>query len=551
MGYGCHPTITQSDRKYLREEARKLAVEISEAMTAENYKTFLTRDYLNTISNWIIDGADLDYNWTTFIAITKNLGLDIFINSVNPEIRAAVAAQGYKSSVLIQDENALVRAGVARAGYGLEILVNDTEPEVRCAVAYRGYALDLLKDDEDASVRAAVAGQGYKVDMFIEDKSSWVRKSLANAGYALDTLMFDDDVYVCIAARKRYLKNIATLKSDEEVLSAIAFMRTLPPASLFENVPGIDFRDMIEDMDIDMAKEIISNGYGLSYFVNNSNSQIRAAVALQGYGLDVLYKDEEAKVRRNVAKQGYKLDILVHDKDRYVRIEVAKQRYALDKLMKDEDSLVRISVVEEGYGLEILVNDTSSHVRQYVAKQGYGLDILLYDQDCDVRREVAKQGYGLDLLVYDKSEYVRARVAEQGYALHILVKDSESYVKKVVISQGYGLNDFLYDQSYGISSYAIEKIAEQSENVDEIVILVDSVIKTIPDFMEKLLESACIKLMNIGFPLNYFMKHRHRHVMDALIDRGYGLEIFIKDDYSQTRNFARDKMIEMGIPVPS
>ncbi len=50
--------------------------------------------------------------------------------------------------------------------------------------------------------------------------------------------------------------------------------------------------------------------------------------------------------------------------------------------------------------------------------------------------------------------------------------------------------------------------------------------------------------MNIGFPLNYFMKHRHRNVIDALVDRGYALETFIYDDSYQTKALALYKILE-------
>ncbi|MGB5963955.1 MAG: hypothetical protein WBF77_09795 [Sulfurimonadaceae bacterium] len=551
MGYGCcNEILTDSDREFFIKEANKLAIKIADEMTEENYQIFVKRDYYEKNIHWrMSESADLDYNWITFIAIKKNFGLDIFINSAESKIRAAVAAQGYKSSLLIEDKSALVRAGVAKSGFGLSMLINDKEAVVRCAVAEQGYGLDILIDDEDANVRRAVAEQSYETDTLVNDQSNWVRRGLANSGYALEILMLDDDFYVSHAAREKFLKNIPNCKNNEEAMKALEYIAKLTPLSMNINIPGIGIRDMVKDIDEGIAIDIINKGYCLSYFINSTNAWIRAAVAKQGYGLDVLINDEDKRVRKEVAKQGYRLDVLINDKDEWVRIAVAEQGYGLDVLINDKDNLVRVYVVEQGYRLDVLVNDESSYVRQHVAQQGYRLDILVKDRDNDVRKEVAKQGYGLDILVHDINKYVRSEVARQGYGLDILVNDEESRVKEAVISQGYALDTFLYDKGYGIASCALEKIAEQYSNVDEVVKLVDSVIQTVPNFVEELHTDTCIELMNRGFPLNYFMKHRHRSVIDALVDRGYALETFIYDNTHRTRQLALYKILGRCINV--
>ncbi|QSZ42203.1 hypothetical protein GJV85_08785 [Sulfurimonas aquatica] len=521
MGHGCcNEILTHSDRVYALKEANELAIRIADEMTQENYHIFVTRDYYNRKVHWrMAEGANLDNNWITYIAIKKNYGLDVFIHSSDEKIRAAVGAQGYQSSVLINDKSALVRAGVAQSGYDLKKLINDEEPVVRCAVAKQGYGLDILISDENDRVRRTVAEQGYKTEILVNDKSPSVRTGLAKSGYELKTLMLDGDSNVSRAAREESLKKIVHCENDEEALKALTYIVNLPPISDV-NIPGLWLNNMVIDEDI--AIDIINKGYCLSYFINSNSSKIRATVAKQGYCLDVLINDKDPKVRSEVAKQGYGLDILIHDEDYWVRVDVVKQ----------------------GYGLDILVKDTSSQVRECIADQGYGLDILLYDKDYDVRKAVARQGYGLDTLVYDENEYVRDEVARQGYRLDILVKDKDSYVKKAVISQGYCLENLLYDKGYGVSSDALEVIAEQASNMNEVVKIVDSVMQTIPDFIEKLHETTCINLMNMGFPLSYFMKHKHRYVINALVDRGYELKTFIHDDNYQTKQFAIRKLLD-------
>jgi hypothetical protein len=43
----------------------------------------------------------------------------------------------------------------------LDKLVNDKDPDVRIAVAKQGYGLDILVNDKDPDVRQAVIDQGY------------------------------------------------------------------------------------------------------------------------------------------------------------------------------------------------------------------------------------------------------------------------------------------------------------------------------------------------------------------------------------------------------
>ena len=57
--------------------------------------------------------------------------LDKLVESDDPEVRRAVAEQGYGLYILVDDEDADVRAAVADQGYGLFKLVNDEDPEVR------------------------------------------------------------------------------------------------------------------------------------------------------------------------------------------------------------------------------------------------------------------------------------------------------------------------------------------------------------------------------------------------------------------------------------
>lgn len=79
-------------------------------------------------------------------------------------------------------------------------------------------------------------------------------------------------------------------------------------------------------------------------------------------------------------------------------------------------------------------------------------------------------------------------------------------MKETVIFQGFDLESFLYDKGYGV-------------------------------------------------PLNYFMYHKHRDVMDAPIDREYGLETFIYkgcplECFSNHPNKrVQDLLSDMAVPV--
>ena len=48
-----------------------------------------------------------------------------------PDVRRAVARQGYGLNILVYDVDREVRIEVARQGYGLDILINDIDTYVR------------------------------------------------------------------------------------------------------------------------------------------------------------------------------------------------------------------------------------------------------------------------------------------------------------------------------------------------------------------------------------------------------------------------------------
>ena len=95
-----------------------------------------------------------DYGWSRrYDFAMRGEYLSILINDPDPNVRAAVAEQGYGLDTLITDKYYGVRLAIAKQGHGLEILVNDEHWEVRRAVAKQGYGLDILVNDEDPSVR--------------------------------------------------------------------------------------------------------------------------------------------------------------------------------------------------------------------------------------------------------------------------------------------------------------------------------------------------------------------------------------------------------------
>ena len=71
----------------------------------------------------------------------------IFIERLN------FARQGKYLSVLINDEDDVIRAEVAKRGYGLDKLINDESWLVRKTVAEQGYGLDILINDKNLRVR--------------------------------------------------------------------------------------------------------------------------------------------------------------------------------------------------------------------------------------------------------------------------------------------------------------------------------------------------------------------------------------------------------------
>ncbi len=50
MGYGCCPDLTEADYIFGRKEAEKFAKKIYNEMTLENYKTYLSEAYYESIS---------------------------------------------------------------------------------------------------------------------------------------------------------------------------------------------------------------------------------------------------------------------------------------------------------------------------------------------------------------------------------------------------------------------------------------------------------------------------------------------------------------------
>ena len=63
-------------------------------------------------------------------------------------------------------------------GKDLNILINDLNPNIRAAVAEQSYDLDKLINDKDWHVRYAVAEQGYGLNILINDSNLWIRKTV-------------------------------------------------------------------------------------------------------------------------------------------------------------------------------------------------------------------------------------------------------------------------------------------------------------------------------------------------------------------------------------
>ena len=120
------------------------------------------------------------------------LDLDALVNDENLIVRAAVAKQGYKLETLIKDPSWYVRAAVAKQGYGLDILINDEDFSVRVAVANQNYKLETLINDPSWYVRAAVAKQGYGFETLINDEIGLVRNEIAKQGYKLESFINDE-----------------------------------------------------------------------------------------------------------------------------------------------------------------------------------------------------------------------------------------------------------------------------------------------------------------------------------------------------------------------
>lgn len=99
------------------------------------------------------------------------------IGNEYPDVRLAVAEQGYGLDILVYDECWMVRRAVAEQGYGLDVLINDKDWRVRMEVAGQGYGLDILIHDEIDLVRYIVAKQGYGPDVLIHDDNYNVRET--------------------------------------------------------------------------------------------------------------------------------------------------------------------------------------------------------------------------------------------------------------------------------------------------------------------------------------------------------------------------------------
>ena len=85
--------------------------------------------------------------------LNKKFVLNDYLNDEDPDVRIAVAEQGFGLEKLVNDEDWHVREAVANKEYGLDKLINDEDWGVRRAVAEQGYGLDKLINDEDPDVR--------------------------------------------------------------------------------------------------------------------------------------------------------------------------------------------------------------------------------------------------------------------------------------------------------------------------------------------------------------------------------------------------------------
>ena len=73
--------------------------------------------------------------------------LGAFLKSDNPEIRAALAKNGWALDILINDSNENVRCEVAKQGYGWEKLAIDSSHKVRLAVSIAKDGFDAHSDE--------------------------------------------------------------------------------------------------------------------------------------------------------------------------------------------------------------------------------------------------------------------------------------------------------------------------------------------------------------------------------------------------------------------
>lgn len=225
-----------------------------------------------------------------------------YSQEVDDRIRAAREGGKDILSVLINDDNWLVREEIAFRGYGLEKLVDDPNENVRVRVANNGYGLHKLVNDEHWFVRAAVAEQGYGLEVLLNDTAG--------------------DVAACA---QKYI-------SEHPEIKLVYPEPTTSSAELWEKAKSRNYDYRIEaarkgGTDI-LSKLVFDEADTYSQFV-------REAVAERGFGLDILLEDTSPEVRRAVVKQGFRLDVLVNDEHYFVKSTVAEQGYGLDKLINE------------------------------------------------------------------------------------------------------------------------------------------------------------------------------------------------------------------------
>lgn len=95
----------------------------------------------------------------------------------DPDVRCAVAKQGYGLDILVHDSNEWVLFVVIEQGYGFDILIHNNNPRIRADVVEHckdSKYLEIALYDESPDVRAAVARRYYGLKILKNDENSWV-----------------------------------------------------------------------------------------------------------------------------------------------------------------------------------------------------------------------------------------------------------------------------------------------------------------------------------------------------------------------------------------